>query len=108
MASRGRSVLRCVFHDVFASAAKGLIVVVLWFAETCLLPLALAQQAAVAPPDAPGVIDNNGCVEPVPTLSVSDVNGRFKKVEARFVNRFQFDLMCEKRTPPDVSHQAVP
>lgn len=65
MASRGRSVLRCVLHDLFAIAAKGLIVIVLWSAETFLVPLARAQQATVALPEAPGASDNNGCVQPV-------------------------------------------
>jgi hypothetical protein len=48
-----------------------------------------AQPAAVALPDAPGAIDNSGCVQPVPTLSVSEVNGRFTKVEAFLTHKIE-------------------
>ena len=33
--------------------------------------------------------NNNGCVQPVPVLSVSDVNGRFKKVEAFLTHKIE-------------------
>jgi hypothetical protein len=56
---------------------------------------AMAQQAKTALPDAPVANDKNGCVQPVPVLSVSDSNGRFEKVEAFLTHKIELKTVHE-------------
>jgi hypothetical protein len=67
---------------------KARILVLTWLIMA-LTKLAVAQEEKAALPDAPVARDNNGCVQPVPMLSVSDVNGRFKKVEAFLTHKVE-------------------
>jgi hypothetical protein len=75
-------------HGV-VNVSKTRSLVVTWLAALALTNIATVQQANTALPDAPVANDKNGCVQPVPVLSVSDINGRFGKVEAFLTHKIE-------------------
>lgn len=88
-ASLGSRAMPSLHRHGVVNISKVRSLVVTWLAALALTNIAMAQQANGVLPDAPLANDENGCVQPVPVLSVSDINGRFKKVEAFLTHKLE-------------------